>query len=82
MAMGGIAIECGFLNDLLVSVSISLLFTFLMCIQLKVILVKLLDDFQSRRLGSHPAFICVCGQIHTNGMLTPIPNVMISNAAD
>lgn len=44
--MGSIEIECGFLNDLLVSVSISLLFTFLMCIQLKVILVKLLDDFQ------------------------------------
>lgn len=44
--MGSIEIECGFLNDLLVSVSISLLFTFSMCIQLKVILVKLLDDFQ------------------------------------
>lgn len=56
-AIGSIEIEYGSLNDLLVSVHISLLFTFLMCIQLKVILVKLLDNFPSRFSGSHSVFI-------------------------
>lgn len=55
--IGSIEIEYGSLNDLLVSVHISLLFTFLMCIQLKVILVKLLDNFPSRLSGSHSVFI-------------------------